>query len=100
MTTTQTDIFLQNIPYRKQSPIRRSPTAKIVPAIIPTYNAADFRGYSNRIAIGSLEITALLDKGGMGEVYRARDTKLKRDVAIKTLPDEFGSRPSPEERNL
>ena len=39
--------------------------------------------------LGSLEITALIGKGGMGEVYRARDTKLKRDVAIKTLPDEF-----------
>src|SRR5215471_12197082 len=39
--------------------------------------------------LGSLEITALLGKGGMGEVYRARDTKLKRDVAIKTIPDEF-----------
>src|SRR5499433_1481911 len=39
--------------------------------------------------LGSLEITALLGKGGMGEVYRARDMKLKRDVAIKILPDEF-----------
>src|SRR6516165_11832583 len=39
--------------------------------------------------LGSHEITALLGKGGMGEVYRARDLKLKREVAIKILPDEF-----------
>jgi serine/threonine-protein kinase len=39
--------------------------------------------------LGSYEIVALLGKGGMGEVYRARDAKLKRQVAIKILPDEF-----------
>src|SRR6516162_229388 len=43
--------------------------------------------------LGSHEITALLGKGGMGEVYRARDIKLKREVAIKILPDEFARDP-------
>jgi len=43
--------------------------------------------------LGSYEITSLIGKGGMGEVYRARDTKLKRDVAIKILPEEFSRDP-------
>jgi serine/threonine protein kinase len=41
--------------------------------------------------LGAYEVTASLGAGGMGEVYRARDPKLDRDVAIKILPESFAS---------
>src|SRR4051812_23749838 len=43
--------------------------------------------------LGAYEIVALLGAGGMGEVYRARDSRLNRDVAIKILPEQFAADP-------
>ena len=43
--------------------------------------------------VGNYQFLSLAGVGGMGEVYRARDTKLKREVAIKVIPDEFSRDP-------
>jgi serine/threonine protein kinase/tetratricopeptide (TPR) repeat protein len=48
---------------------------------------------SSGTRLGAYEILSLIGSGGMGEVYRARDPRLARDVAIKILPDDVGADP-------
>src|SRR6516162_5536227 len=48
--------------------------------------------------LGSYQILSFLDAGGMGEVYRARDTRLNRVVAIKVLPTHLAEKPERRER--
>ena len=43
--------------------------------------------------LGAYEVVALIGAGGMGEVYKARDTNLNRDVALKILPESFALDP-------
>ena len=43
---------------------------------------------------GPYQVLAAIGAGGMGEVYRARDTRLNRDVAIKILPDALAHNPT------
>ena len=44
--------------------------------------------------LGPYEIVCSLGAGGMGEVYRSRDTRLGREVALKILPDNFSQDPA------
>ena len=43
--------------------------------------------------IGCYDVTALIGEGGMGQVFQATDTKLKRQVALKILPEAFADDP-------
>ena len=57
------------------------------------YNSATLLTLGPGARLGAYEVSASIGAGGMGEVYRARDTKLIRDVALKILPQAFATDP-------
>jgi protein kinase-like protein/WD40 repeat protein len=59
----------------------------------PVSGSIDVRRLETGAMVGPYRIDRLIGAGGMGEVYRARDTTLGRDVAIKVLPDAFTADP-------
>ena len=62
-----------------------------VPTCSQGYNDAQRMGLTSGTKLGPYEIVSPLGAGGMGEVYRARDLRLERDVAIKVLPANLSS---------
>jgi serine/threonine protein kinase len=52
----------------------------------------------DEVAFGRYRLIALIGEGGMGKVYKARDTTMERDVAIKVLPPELATEPGYEQR--
>ena len=65
---------------------------------LPTYNGTHTMPLAAGTRLGPYEIQSLLGAGGMGEVYRARDTRLDRTVAVKVLASHLSSSPELKQR--
>ncbi len=70
-----------------------SPVAGVLPKLVEEPSLAP-RALEAGRRLGSYEILAPIGAGGMGEVYRARDLKLDRDVAMKVLPEDVAADPA------
>jgi eukaryotic-like serine/threonine-protein kinase len=81
--------FLDRLPVASESVL-----ADQLAALSTSIDATPSRtALAARLRVGPYEIVAPLGAGAMGEVYRARDTKLNRDVALKVLPERFALDP-------
>jgi serine/threonine protein kinase/tetratricopeptide (TPR) repeat protein len=69
-----------------------------VAQVVPIESTASVSVWTAGMRLGPYEVKSLLDAGGMGEVYRARDTRLNRTVAIKVLPRHLSSDPARRQR--
>ena len=74
----------------RQVAIKVLPDAFATEARRVSYSASEMP-FSSGTRFGAYELRSVVGKGGMGDVYRARDTRLERDVAIKVLPDHFAT---------
>ena len=81
--------FLDRLPVTSPS-VLADPLAELPASMNPTPSQAVL---APGLRVGSYEIVAPLGAGAMGEVYRARDSKLHRDVALKVLPERFAFDP-------
>jgi eukaryotic-like serine/threonine-protein kinase len=78
----------------RQVAFETSLETKVTASLITTYRVESLRmTISPGTRVGPYEVTALIGEGGMGKVWRAHHTALKRDDALKVLPDAFAADP-------